>query len=531
MNQELEMNMKQLMFGRFAGLIVLLVACSSGTAPLAMAEEAPAWCSLENPVADAECPAGFYCSSSGKCQRNPVSGPAKPGETDTIDEELPAEDDPTQPPADGVAGLFPDSLIARYGALPTASIHRFNSGSPDFFVAHNPLVVAKTAPSSPPMNVVEDTALELIRRAPAGATINIAFFRLTTKDFDAAIQSASLRGVRIYIILGAVGSKSSTEAEKVTRRGQLRGFLGTNGTLKECSNGSGSCIGDVIMHNKFITLSEVCRLGVGPVGACIPPAAGAGPKSYANVVYQGTQNLQSIERTHHNVAAVIIDNPAFYTSYQSYFAKLKSGTTNLGFNGVLGKSTHNGIRMGGHLFPNSLASDGQDPFKLDVVVRQLDAVNCNFQAPEERPIVRIAMGHWTYARGRAIADRLGRLLKAGCSVQVLVPNAVSASGAYSDAFEALTTAKVPMYIYPAEAEGTIHAKYMLIDARYGGSAVRRKIVFFGSMNFTPSAAKRNDETWLWFEQDYANSVMFDELFASYKKVRNRVAAFKPPVTQ
>jgi hypothetical protein len=526
------MHMKRLMLGRLAGLTLLILACSLGTAPYAIAEEASVWCSLETPAADADCPAGFYCSSNGKCLRNPVSAPAKPGEADVVDEELPAEQFGPQLPASGVAGLFPDSLIARYGALPTASIHRFNSGSPDFFVAHNPLVVAKTVPSSPPpMNVVEDTALELIRRAPTGATINIAFFRLTTTDFDAAIQSASLRGVMIHIILGAVGSKSSTEAQKVTRRGQLKGFLGTNGTLKECSNGSGSCIGDVIMHNKFITVSEVCRLGVGPVGACIPPSAGAGPKSYANVVYQGTQNLQGGERTHHNIAAVIINNPAFYTSYQSYFAKLKSGITNLGFNGVLGKSTHNGIKMGGHLFPNNLASDGQDPFKLDVVVRQLDAVDCHFQAPEERPIVRIAMGHWTYARGRAIADRLGRLLKGGCSVQVLVPNAVSASGAYSDAFEALTTANVPMYAYPAEAEGTIHAKYMLIDARYGGSAVRRKIVFFGSMNFTPSAAKRNDETWLWFEQDYANSVMFDELFASYKKVRNRVASFKPPVTQ
>jgi hypothetical protein len=246
---------------------------------------------------------------------------------------------------------------------------------------------------------------------------------------------------------------------------------------------------------------------------------------------QRTQNLQPTERTHHNVAAVIVNNPKFYTSYVSYFQKLDDNTTDLGFNSVLGQSEHNGIKMGGHLFPNNLASDGQDPFKLDVVVRQLDAVDCkNYRAPEERPMVRIAMGHWTNARGRAIAARLGRLQSEGCSVQVLVPQAVSVDGAYKDAFNALRTAEVTTYSYPENAEGSIHAKYMLIDARHKGSMVRRKIIYFGSMNFTHKAARRNDETWLWFEQDYAKSVMFDELFASYKIVRNRVAWF-PPMTK
>jgi hypothetical protein len=477
------MKMKRLMLGRFKGFILLLVVCLLGAPAHSMA-----------------------------------------------DEDSPAEEGNTPPPTAGVTGPFPDSLIARYSGLPNASIHRFRIDKPDFFVAHNPMVEAKTAPSPPaPMNVVEDAALELIRRAPSGAVITIAFFRLTTKDFDAAVKHAADRDVRIHIVLGALGSSSATQEDKEKRRQQLVGILGPLGSLTVCTNGSGSCLGNGIMHNKFITVTEVCRLGVTPVGKCILSAAGSGPTAYHEVVYQGTQNFQGFERRQHNIASVIIRNSELYSSYARYFFNLVRNTKDPGLE--LEGFSHIGMHMWGHVFPRALKIDAQDPFKNDLVVLQLDAVNCSFNAPEKRPTIRIAMGHWTNSRGQAIAGRLGRLKSAGCSVEVLVPNAVSENGEYEDAFRALTKARVKIYTYPAEAEGSIHAKYMLINARFQGSARARKLVFFGSMNFTNNAAMQNDETWLLFEQeqDHVPSIMFDQLLASFMTVRDRVVLFKPPV--
>ena len=129
------------------------------------------------------------------------------------------------------------------------------------------------------------------------------------------------------------------------------------------------------------------------------------------------------------------------------------------------------------------------------------------------------MAFFTDAR-LEVAQALAARSNEGCDVRVVAgDDAIPLGTAVSST---LGAAGVGLTRYPSRSGGwSLHSKYLLIDARYAGSATRRSLVFTGSHNWTGPALTLNDETLLRVEDEG----VFDAYLADWWHVQQ--AATRP----
>ncbi|MBX7195183.1 MAG: hypothetical protein K1X94_24220 [Sandaracinaceae bacterium] len=318
---------------------------------------------------------------------------------------------------------------------------------------------------------IEDRVVQLIDMAVPGSRIRVAIYTFTRGAPSAALVRAAMRGVDVRIVLDG-GADATVGSEVAT----LRTGLGA-GNVHLCDAPGTSCIGTGIMHHKTFLFSELSD-------------------GSRNVVMQSSHNLTTTQLTMHNNAVIVRGDAALFAAYEHTWNDLWADVENADYYRI------DDGDLATRLYSYPRGTGG------DTSVSILDNVTCDGTAR-----IRVAMAFFTNARS-AVADALAARAREGCDVRVVAGDAEIPLG--TTVASTLTGAGVRLTRYPERTNGwSLHSKYIVIDARYSGSATHRRLVFTGSHNWTGPSLTDNDETQLRIEDD----AVFDAYMADWAHIQ------------
>jgi phosphatidylserine/phosphatidylglycerophosphate/cardiolipin synthase-like enzyme len=344
---------------------------------------------------------------------------------------------------------------------------------------------------------------QLIDNAPADSTIRVAQYRLASSDPHVlpALIDAFDRGVRVRIVVDkAECCNKAPFADKQLEA--LRAKIATkHGVSNDPSNPSfivacsAGCIGSKIQHNKFYLFT---RSG-----------------TMTKVVFQSTANVDvenAVEAW--NVAYGVAERATLFNAFQDYFADLAHERVDANYY----RTTTDG-NLKAYFFPRASSTGDADDPTTDTIVGILDNVRCTGNATvgtsvNHRTIIRIAM--WGFQREK-IAQKLRALANDDCWIDLalnlnpgsVVSDEVKTALRNHDRINVDNVQTSPMWM---------HAKYMLIEGNYDG-VPDNKVAWLGSHNFTISALRNNDESWLKIDSATAH----DDLRMRFRDVMARSA--------
>lgn len=338
-------------------------------------------------------------------------------------------------------------------------------------------VFSRRASDDARSTAVEDRIVSLIDMAVPGSRIRVAIFSFTRGAPSAALVRAARRGVDVRIVLD--GDADTTTGSEVAT---LRSGLGS-ANVRVCDAPGSACVGSGIMHHKTFLFSELSD-------------------GSRNVVLQASHNLTTTQLSMHNNAVIIRGDAALFAAYQRTWGDLFADVEMADYYRIVDGDRRTRV----YFFPR--------PSGGDTSVSILGNVTCDGTAR-----IRVAMAFFTNARSE-VADALAARAREGCDVRVVAGDAEIPLG--STVASTLTRGGVVLTRYPERGGGWgLHSKYMVIDARYAGSAAHRRLVFTGSHNWTGPALTINDETMLRVENDD----VFDAFMADWTHVR--ASAIRP----
>lgn len=380
--------------------------------------------------------------------------PPEPPPEDAGDAPRPGDDAGLPPVPDHDAGVALPTLLPRYSTV-------FSTRPQD----------------SAPDTAVEDLLLALIRRAVPGSRIRVAVYHFTRGRVSEALVAAFRRGVDVRVLLdgGVRAVLDDPDAAEITEAPTLILGLGRS-RVTLCRAPGGACLGTNIMHHKTFLFSDV----------------GGGSR---NVVVQASHNLTTTQTHLHNNAVVVRGDSALFAAYERTFEQQRRDVVQENYY----RASAGNFRTRAYFFPRAAG---------DTAVAAIDSVSC-----EGGGRIRVAMAFFTNAR-LEVARALARRRREGCGVEVVVGDSGIRVG--RQVLAALRDAGVRVTRYPTRSGGWgLHSKYLIIDARYGGSSARRRLVFTGSHNWTRGALRDNDETMLRVEDDG----VFNAFMADWARLR------------
>lgn len=457
----------------FAGLLAFLLACAScseGRVDGPSTRQPDPWAEDEDggPYPDDIGPEDFPLPPED-------AGPKAPDPPETWPEDAGDPPDPPAPPPEdgGDPPPWPDVDAGAVTPVPPptpslpALLPRFSA------------VFARRPADNSPDPAIEDLLLALIDRAVPGSRIRVAVYHFTRGRVTAALVRARSRGVDVRVLLdGQVrvllddpdnGADATEAAALILGLGRSRVTL--------CRAPGGACLGTGIMHHKTFLFSDV----------------GGGSR---NVVVQASHNLTTGQLHRHNNAVMIRGDSQLFAAYESTFEQQRRDVVQLDYYRV----SAGNFPTRAYFFPRASG---------DTAVSVIDNVSC---ADSGR--IRVAMAFFTNAR-LEVARALARRQRAGCSVEAVIGDDSIRIG--RTVLRTMRDAGVRVTLYPRRAgEWGLHSKYLIIEARYNGSAGTRRLVFAGSHNWTGSALRENDETMLRVD----DRGVFDAFMADWVHVRD-----------
>ena len=312
---------------------------------------------------------------------------------------------------------------------------------------------------------LEHVIKELLDMAVPGSTVRAAFYTWSRTGVAQAFVDALNAGVDVRVIVGNTNRHADgTDWQAIQI---LRNGLGSRLTICREGESSGGCIGDGIQHNKFTLFSEL-------------------NDGSTDVVFQSSANHTNPQRTQFNNAIIIRGDHPLYDAYFDYWLDLGSQQQDLNYY-------------------RSFLGDREYPTKVyffprasgDTIVNILNNITCDGDSH-----IHVAMAYFTNPR-LAIANTLVERFQEGCNVSVLV----RASSVSTSIVDALSVNGIDLGIFPEDSVHNVHSKYLLVNAPYGSTLRRQKLVWTGSHNYTGPALRNHDETLLKIEDD--------EVYASY----------------
>lgn len=319
-----------------------------------------------------------------------------------------------------------------------------------------PLQALFSFPTTGADRTLENTVVDLLDQAAPGSRVRIALYQLTRLRPAQAMSRAFARGVDIRVVFDRNvrdGGANNAWDEVVA------GLPEENITV--CDRGTnGSCIGTNINHNKLFLFERLMN-------------------GTQNVVVQSTANLTNSQTRQHNAMVIVRDDAALFAGLSAYWNDLKAQRKNPAYDRtVVGDRDVRAYAM---------------PRSTDTVLAVLDNVVC-----ESDSILRVNMAFFGDSR-LAVARRFADLKRAGCQVQmVLRQNDNESAAPGEDVVDVLRDAGIEVTLARTSADGlrfTTHAKILIVDSQYATSSStrHRRLVFFGSHNYTMNALVENDE--------------------------------------
>lgn len=334
---------------------------------------------------------------------------------------------------------------------------------------------------------LEDKLIELIDSAAPGSSIRLATYVLQRPVIkDAIVEAAQVRNVDVEVVAEGNGHNPLLD--------QLATALGP-GRVTLCQDACNNQPGQVdVMHHKFAVFSQLAD-------------------GRTDVVMQSSANLSSDFGLHNNML-ISSGDAGLADGYRSVFATLKSQaakTWTTPFTSDSGKIT---VWM---------TPRATDPL--------LDAIT-DVQCPGTIRIV-----HSQFATDRLpVIDMLGTKKKAGCTVQVIVPE----GNQTVLTAQLLAAYGIPVYTFrpggchePVEPSlpglakcgvDSIHSKILLTDgpSTAAGGAVKR-YVYAGSHNLNNGSLKRSDDSIVRID----DAAIYAQYDANYLTLLDKVFRFVP----
>ena len=340
-------------------------------------------------------------------------------------------------------------------------------------------VFSRRSLDNQPDAAIEDLLVALIDRAVAGSRIRVAVYTFTRGRVTEALVRAAQRSVDVRVLLdGQVRATvdDPNDGTGVTEAASLIVGLGRS-RVTLCRAPGSACLGVGIMHHKTYLFSDV----------------GGGSR---NVVVQASHNLTEGQMHRHNNAVIIRGDSQLFAGYERTFEQQRRDVVQLDYY----RTADGNFPARAYFFPRPTG---------DTAVSVIDNVSCAGAAR-----IRVAMAFFTNAR-LEVARALARRQRAGCDVQAVIGDDSIRVG--RTVLRTLRDNGVRVTLYPRRpGNWGLHSKYLLIDARYNGSAAHRRLVFTGSHNWTGSALRENDETMVRVD----DGAVFDGFMADWGHVRD-----------
>lgn len=260
------------------------------------------------------------------------------------------------------------------------------------------------------------------------------------------------------------------------------------------------CVGgeDGIMHNKFATFTSVA--GVNDITVISSQNWTTANYWESAVVVTKNAGLHAKFGRYFSDLALKRRNPDYYSSDRGKPTSYNNSGTTAAYPGTYRT----------YFFPKAGG-------KSNPVLDMLGQVDCRKDPAlppshgyKGRTLVRVAMNNWTLP---AIAEKLAKMDKAGCVVQVIyhpkqsraVVNALQSTGSVQQWWkDPCSDSRFPV---------SVHSKYFAVSGRIAGAI--KKVVFTGSLNFT-SAWYRNDESML----RVANDDIYQAFYNNFSNIAN-----------
>jgi hypothetical protein len=378
---------------------------------------------------------------------------------DLVDSSADAVDDEDQPewsPEDGTASDEPDDV--NHDPEPDSGIEAV-AGGPRLLTHFN--FPRATGGSD---RTITNELIRLINATPAGATIRGNFFALTQYEIVYPLIAAYQRNVQIRISIDGGSSRTSPAARLLaTRLGVSAGYCG--GTSNTTS--SVGCVTRKvggIAHSKFFTFSKT-RSPDGQMRDNVvwfasynaTPGSGDRDSNNATTVYDAPVLYQGMER--HQIR---MQNQIHFPGNDYYKREIGQGYI---YDRSAGVEVHISPEQDRNLV---LAQLDKITPTTDCVVRVFQAAISDSMLPSVQKLV-------------ALQNKVGGVRR-GCRVFFL-------ANVVGDKVKA-TLARAGIELRRITS---VHDKLFLVDARYEGSAARRKLVFTGSHNWSTKASWGNDE--------------------------------------
>jgi len=316
---------------------------------------------------------------------------------------------------------------------------------------------------------IENLLIELIGRALPGSRLRAAVYTFTRATVAQALIAAHRRGVDVRVVIDGSAHLAATSVvpSLVTGLGRTR--------VTSCSAPGSACLGTGIMHHKTYLFS----------------ALNDGSRS---VVVQTSYNPTAGQLRRHNDALVIRGDSRLFATFERTFEDQRRDTVHSNYYRI----QDGYFRTRAYFHPRATG---------DTVVSILNSVDCTGGGR-----IRAAMAFFTNAR-LEVARALAARQRAGCTVEVVIGSEGIPPG--RDVLATLREMGVRVTLYPLRSGWGLHSKYLLLDARLGGSTTTRRLVFTGSHNWTGPSLRTNDETLLRID----NAAVYDAYLANWGRVR------------
>jgi len=351
--------------------------------------------------------------------------------------------------------------------------------------------------SSPNSKNIFDKVKEYIYMATPQSTIKMSYYLLGEATILDALIVAKNRGVDIEIIVD--GRNRDTTNESLLDTATLICLDGSSDCVHICelnngvNDGEGSCLGTFndgdykgINHNKFILFENLSN-------------------GMKNVVFQSSSNLYENSVKRFQDLVIVPYDTTLYNGYLNHFNKMKGEDAE----NYVFETTKGVTNVEAFFFPKK---EGSDP-----VIDILDEIDCS-----EPGKINIAMAYFYDYKRDAIATKLRALSDEGCEVKVII-GITWGDGHYNSPGFKITEILKGLLI---KAENALHSKFMIIDAKMSGE--RKKVVVAGSHNYTFSALRQNDETFVRIDDDdiYEAYLNFWNQINDYDSIASRDRARK-----
>ncbi len=333
-------------------------------------------------------------------------------------------------------------------------------------------VFAQVRHDAPFDTSIRDYVIDLINATPGGADL-----RGTTYTFDGeapiadALNAAANRGVNVRLVF----DDNDRSTSQIAALNPLIDTTVCNGACMYDATDAG------IQHTKLFTMSEVCN--------------GAGAAHDVSVV--SSANWTGGMRSMHNAMVVIRNDAGLYEGYSQHIDDMVDAEVG-GHHDPQYYEVFDGSddAYRGFAFPR--APDGGEA-PQDTIVEIIGDVDCTGNGE-----IRIAMAYWDDERTEILYDALLPKAAEGCTVELVVGDDEARNQEFiNDHLSEVACAAHPGapctnggINYRLLADGELHSKYLIVNARYEGSVSKQQIVVTGSQNYREGGLVRWDESLL-----------------------------------